>query len=137
MLKQIAKILGVRTDYEQLFFFNEYRTLSGVRNRTIINLISILFFTLLALGFAVGGIQNLKDKMDNPFTNWVNLSLSNQRIVSKAGMVEEYYSDQAVKDTLNLDDVRGWSLFNLEMYHQDFSVAQNSSDSLLYSLLFH
>ena len=65
----------IRSDFELIFFSNEYKALAGNNLRTILALFTILFFTFLALGFAIGSLENLEKKMDNPFTNWVALPI--------------------------------------------------------------
>lgn len=133
MIKLLANSLGVRSDFEYLFFINEYKTLAGNRNRTILTLILILFLTFLALGFAVGGIQNLKQKMDNPFTNWVNLNINSNFQGEKARKAEEDYQSNEKRDLFNIADVRGWSQVNLQTYHQNFNPCLHRSDTLLFS----
>lgn len=75
--KIVALLLNIKGDFQNLFIFNEYAELTGKTRSGIITLSVILGITFLALGYAIGGINYLKEKMDNPFTNWVNLTVKN------------------------------------------------------------
>ena len=132
-MKGLLRILGINSEFERLFYVNESRTLAGERNRIILALITILFFTLLALGYAVGSIQNLEKKMNNPFTNWVDLSITEDYVSAKARDIENDYTKKEKKEAFQLSDVRGWVIFNLEMYHNNFNPVIHPVDSLSYS----
>ncbi|HKL03622.1 MAG TPA: hypothetical protein VJ911_08100, partial [Cryomorphaceae bacterium] len=66
-MKGFLKLLRLHSDYERLFFLNEYRTLLGKNSRIIGFLIVILFLTFLALGYSIGSIQYLEKRMSNPY----------------------------------------------------------------------
>jgi len=133
MMTTLLRLLGIRSDFERLFYVNEYKTLSGQKRRTILALILILFLTLLALGYAIGSIQNLERKMSNPFTNWVDLSISEAYISQKAKAIEEHYAKDEVKTAIQLDEVRGWVMLNVNMYHQTFNPISHPIDTLSYA----
>lgn len=132
MKKLLLQLLGINKEFDQLFFLNESRSLSGEKNRVILALVVILIFTLLALGFAAGSIAKLQKKMDNPFTNWVDLGVTSVFISDQAHDIEQRYTDPAVGEQLKLMDVRGWVKFNLEFYHQDFNPTLHPYDSLTF-----
>ncbi len=73
--KIISILLNIKGDFQNLFIFNEYNELTGKSRSGIVTLTVILGITFLALGYAIGGINYLKEKMDDPFTNWVNLEI--------------------------------------------------------------
>ena len=75
--KIISILLNIKGDFQNLFIFNEFEELTGKSRSGIITLTVILTLTFLALGFAIGGINYLGEKMDDPFTNWVNLEIKN------------------------------------------------------------
>ncbi len=132
-MKLILQLLGVRSDFEKLFFLNEYKTLAGEGRRIVLMLILILFLTLVALGFAVGSMQNLERKMNNPFTNWVDLSISEEYISRQAGDIQQRYGSGEMKEKLQLDDVTGWVIYSMEVFHRDFDPLTNSTDTLAYA----
>lgn len=129
----LFRLLGIKGDFQQLFYTNEYKTLAGERRQTILTLIFILFLTLLALGYAVGSIKNLEAKMNDPFTNWVDLSIRNDFIAKKIPNIKRDYGSEKKQKDLKLDDLRGWVKFNLGMYHQDFDPTRHSTDTLLFN----
>ena len=52
---------------------NEFRSLIGRRGMNIVILICILVMSLGGIAFSYGLYKNLKLRMDNPYTNWVDL----------------------------------------------------------------
>lgn len=132
-MKIILRLFGIRSDFDRLFFINESQSLSGEKNRVVLALIVILFFTLIALGFAVGSIENLEKKMSNPFTNWVNLEVSSEFMSQRAQSIVDTYTKDEYKESLLLKDVRGWVKFNLEFFHQDYDPTIHVIDTLSYA----
>ncbi|GEM_PF-3310785 len=125
----LKKIHGIGSDFEEVFFFNEYQALAGRGLRTILALVTIMFFTFLALGFAVGGMENLKKKMDNPFTNWVNIDVTSA-INQQSKRIQEQYNRQSVKDSFNLKNMNGFNRYVLDFYEMDFDPFSHQPDSL-------
>ena len=72
-------LLPAANDFERLFLDNEYRALvrQGGRNN-LWWLFAMLLLAVLALGFALGSLENLRRRMDDPFTNWLNLPVDLQ-----------------------------------------------------------
>lgn len=119
-----------RSDFEKIFFGNEFRELAGKNLRTIIVLVCILFITFLALGFASGSLNNLQKKMENPFTNWVNLDVSENRISKKSrDIVQRYNSPELVKE-LQINNSNGFSKYVLNFYKKDYSPFHHPPDTL-------
>ncbi|MEZ4962627.1 MAG: hypothetical protein R2830_22560 [Saprospiraceae bacterium] len=104
-MNHLLHILGVRKEFQQLFFANEYRTLAGRANAWVLLLSAILFLTLLALGFAIGGMKVLSQRMDDPFTNWVDLQISRSVSDDDIRDIRRTFSAQAMKDSFLLKDV--------------------------------
>jgi len=104
MLNFFKNIFSGNTDFQKLFFANEYQTLSGKSHKGILTLILILFITLLSLGFALGSLKYLKERMDDPYTNWVNLPVTPKvdKVVSR---IKENFSQKAVLDSFNLKNI--------------------------------
>lgn len=102
MRKLIALLLNIKGDFQKLFIFNEYEELTGKSKSGIVTLSLILGITFLALGYAIGGINYLKEKMDDPFTNWLNLE------------IKQGYRDSVndIQMELELDTVKSKFLLN-------------------------
>jgi len=133
-MKTILRLLGLNSDFQRLFYINEYAALAGEKKRTILALILILFLTLLALGYAVGGIQNLERKMNNPFTNWVDLNIIDDRTSQIAGDIRRDYMQAEKQEAFQIDNVKGWVKFNYEFYDQSFDPTSPKDDSKLYGI---
>ncbi|MEZ4959569.1 MAG: hypothetical protein R2830_07120 [Saprospiraceae bacterium] len=116
-------LLGIRSDFQQLFFTNEYTALSGKKKRTIIALVTILSLTFLALGFAVGGRENLQQKMENPFTNWVDLEVNNY-VSQNSSELQEHYSKPEMLEKFQMDNTNGFSRYTIDFCFKNFDPFQ-------------
>lgn len=131
MLQLLYTILGFRTDFEKLFFQNEFKALAGNKWRTIFSLLAILLLTFLALGFAIGSIDNLKSKMDNPFTNWIDIDV-NREIASKSDQVQARFMNKDTASLFDLNSLVSFSRNALHFYHKDFNPFKHKKDTLQY-----
>jgi len=91
----LHQILGLRSDYEQLFFKNEY---------------IIVFTTFLALSFAKGSYDYLNKKMNNPFTNWLDVNIGATEYRDKLSEVITFFNNDAVLDSLFINDVSRYKI---------------------------
>lgn len=101
---KLFNFIGIRTDFERIFFVREFNALSGKRYSGLLLLFGILFTTLLALGYAVGGLQLLNKRMNNPYTNWVDVTVKNEDR-SKIESIEKYFEDKAAADEFIIKNV--------------------------------
>lgn len=104
-------LLHIKSDFQKLFFQNEYNSLRGETSRSTLTLALILFLTLMALSFAVGSLEYLGKRMDNPFTNWVNLPISPD-IEDVIPEVKDYFEDQDNRDSFSLKGISDYSRFH-------------------------
>ena len=91
--------------FEGIFLRREFDALAGRRYRSIWMLTTIMTLTILALGVAIGGLHELKTKMSNPFTNWVNLPIRFSS-TSNALQVIDDFKDRQLLDRFLLDTIR-------------------------------
>jgi len=96
-----------KQDFKNIFFTNESKELLGEKNSGIIILSVILFLTFVAIGHSVGGLEDLRKSMDNPFTNWVNLPLTGADS-KEAINVFNKFQDREVLSQYDLDTVSGY-----------------------------
>lgn len=88
---------------------NELKELSGIKNVNLWVFISILSLTLIGLGHSIGGIKDLSVRMNNPFTNWVNLPIpSNKEDFEKSVQVIEEFNAPSAKARYALDTIIGY-----------------------------
>ena len=125
MIKQIKNILSGKTDFEKLFFTNEYQTLAGKSNQGIATLILIMLVTLLSLGFAIGGLKYLGERMDNPYTNWVNLPVT-PSVDKVVGRIKENFAQQQTLDSFNLKNLEEYDIFFIKFIGEDKKIYNNS-----------
>jgi len=85
------------TTYRRLFLMKEGKALFGRGLSNILVLSGIMFFTLLALGFANGSLVFLRSKLNDAFVNWLTVKIPYE----KSG-----YAFQLIRDNLNEDQTR-------------------------------
>ncbi len=114
----LIKILRLDSDFSRLFFNNEYDTLSGEGNKRIKVLISIFLFTFLALAFAVGTIDYLNARMNDPFTNIVDMPVL-LRHKDKIESIEKYFANIDTANSFNIVNINKYCKFSQEVYHYE------------------
>ena len=124
------RLIGLGSDFDRIFFANEYKALSGRKGSTILSLLGILFLTFVSIGFAVGGIDNLEREMANPYTNWVELKISDNRTSGKAKKLLQEFNKPDVMDRFLLDRSNGFCEFVLHIYKSDFRLGTTYKDTL-------
>ncbi len=118
MIKRLLRIVGVREEFRQLFFTNEFRTLAGKANRWVLLLSAILFLTLLALGFAIGGLKTLAQRMDDPFTNWVDLQIGRSVTDETIRDIRRTFADSHLRDSFLLKDLSEYVIWREQFAEQ-------------------
>lgn len=109
LLRTIANLIGIKGDFQHLFFRNEFLALTGKSRKGILALTLILTLTLFALGFAIGGIKYLQQRMDDPFTNWVNLPIKSSYIDKVYKIMDEFTKD-STRQAYNLDRINEYNI---------------------------
>jgi len=123
LLKNILfRIFGQKNHFEKLFFLNEFNDLTGKSRKSIVALSLILALTISALGYAIGGLKYLKERMDNPFTNWVNLPISNS-YKSKVNRLDVYFEDQNNLDSFDLRNITKYKIESRESFNMEDGLA--------------
>ena len=95
MLKEYLRLLALR----------ESRVVLGHRNVNLWLLTIVLIATFVSIAFSNGSMIYLNEKMNDPFTNWVNVerSFGDDRLDE----FREDLSDQGLKEKFGYDDVQG------------------------------
>jgi len=114
--KTIINLLRLKSDFHLIFFQNEYQVLAGNSNGRIKSLFAILFLTFLALSFAIGSVKYLKVKMDNPFTNWVDMPVRYE-YQDKVNSIRQYFNVSDNSEKVGLKSITQYSKFSPEVYH--------------------
>ncbi len=132
-MKLIRLLLGLKKPHEILFFEREYKSLAGVGNRLIISLIIILTLTFAAICFAVGAIENLKIKMNDPFTNWIDIPLKiRSEITYKnvSSFLKEFDTD-SIKSEYAIENITPVGTFSIDFYKRTFDPMRHPQDTLV------
>lgn len=103
---------SIHQDFKRLFYRKEGLELLGESYRNLWIMLSILFFTFLAIGFANGSLDYLSKKMNDPFINWVNIDVPYRD--------SERISD--IKYELNADSIKEKFQFSNITGHYGFSL---------------
>jgi len=98
LLDKILKF-NIHKDFTLLFFKRESVELIGKKKINFWILITILFFTFIAIGFANGSLKYLNIKMSDPFVNWVNIDVP----YSKNDIIYNITNDLNTNDKLKKD----------------------------------
>ena len=107
------------SDFLRLFKHKEFIQLAGVGSDKILKLAAIIFFTLLTLCYALGSLDKLKERMDNPYTNWVDMPLSRTGDNSYDSLyaLQRYFQDVNQKKRFDLDNITGYVASDAKFIH--------------------
>ncbi|HKK81389.1 MAG TPA: ABC transporter ATP-binding protein, partial [Prolixibacteraceae bacterium] len=94
-------------DFKHLFYRNETKELLGKRNKNFWLIVSILFFTFLAIGFSNGSLEYLKDKMEDPFVRSLNAPIPG--INRQADRVIDLYNSDSLQQFYDYDTIVGYN----------------------------
>lgn len=117
--------------FSKIFFENEYKDLAGHHGAVIKRLVLLLSITLTALGFAVGGLKQLKQRMDNPFTNWVDMVVS-PNVEKKLPALRNHFLEQDSLNKYHLEGRGEWNEYYLAFQHRSHNPITFRKDSLTY-----
>ena len=104
------------SDFFRILFISELKALSGRSMRTIGALVSILLFTILALGLAYGTLDSLKERMDNPYTNWVDVPVT-VSVEPKVDNILNHFKKTENLSKYNLSDVTRYDVYYAHFLH--------------------
>ncbi len=82
--------------YRSLFIKREFRALLGPGYGYFVRLVALMMAMLLALGISLGGLEQLRIRMDDPFTNTLEVAIP----LGSGDLAQEAY------DSLMVPDVR-------------------------------
>lgn len=97
-------------NYKQLFITRELEELKGKGNRNLSIAFILLLVSLLSISVSLGVYDNLKQRMDNPYTNWVTMPVLYKYKEFVPSLINQFQS-QTLLDSFNL--------LNLNTYVKD------------------
>jgi len=100
------KAMKIFKEHQLLLIRRENRAVVGQKAVNLWLLVAVLFATFLAISFSAGSMAYLADKMNDPFTNWVNITRKggNLEAISKIRPVLE--ADSTLSSRFMYDDVQ-------------------------------
>jgi ABC-type lipoprotein export system ATPase subunit len=107
-------------DFSKLFIRNEGGILLGAGKKLshFRTLFFALFVTFLGIGFATGSLSYLKDKMDDPFVNFVTTSVPSEKQSEVASIIQHYNKEADLKNKYKINVFTGFTIFPLEIYNK-------------------
>lgn len=116
-------------EHQYLLMRRECRVVLGRRASNLWLLTIVLMATFFAVAFSVASIAYLEDKMNDPFTNWVNIDLRNT----------DKENIDRLRDLLDTDSVQRHYGFNSVQseINNSLTLVSASGQSKLFSTLFY
>lgn len=102
-----------KTTFQTLFRAKEFVTLSGRRRRNIVILSLVTLSTFLSVGFALGGLNYLAKKLDDPFVKQLSFQ-ANKKITGVD-------NSEAIKTVQSWSDEFQFNAKNVTMYGPTFN----------------
>lgn len=104
MIKYLIQFIPFRSDMEKILFERELDALKKESVAGILGLAIILLFTFLTLGVAVGSLDYLEKRMNNPMTNWLNVSINNENR-SEVQRIMQYFNEEKKRTDFGLQKI--------------------------------
>ncbi len=117
---------STKINYRKLFAKKEGRALIGAGYSNLLRLIAILSITFLAIGFANGSLNYLKQKLDDPFVNWLTITIPSSKMDGISSLLTQINTDE-VKKKYNIGSVVAFTQKPLFFFRGDLSESQIAS----------
>ncbi|MBX7162756.1 MAG: hypothetical protein K1X49_03615 [Saprospiraceae bacterium] len=116
-------ISGKEGSFDYVFFKNEFYALNGVNLKKLSSLLLIVLASFLSISFAINSLNNLERRMNNPFTNWVDMTVS-RSIQDSVPRIKEYFGNAIQQKKFNIQDIKGYVRTHQRFYRKN-SYEQN------------
>ncbi len=103
-------------DYKRLFIQKELVALIGAKKRNLLICTSLLFIAVFTISLSLGAYEQLKERMDNPFTNWVTMPVLYQYRDNIPGL-KDYFTSSSNLEKYNLKNISGYVKWTFKMIH--------------------
>jgi len=108
---------NLKNEFSEIFYVKEFNKLKGRNNNNLIVLVLILFLSYFALAFLQNYINELRESMDNPFTNWISLDIPNSKIDNAYDILQEFESKERLNE-FGLDTVNHYNIQHIDGYNE-------------------
>jgi hypothetical protein len=103
-------------DYTRIFISRELASLLGKNRKNLWICSSLLFVSLFTIALSLGAFQVLKERMDNPYTNWVTMPVLYQ-YRENIPVVKEYFSSTNNLQKFQLKNISGYDKWTFKIIH--------------------
>lgn len=110
--------ISINTDFKKLFFSKEYNSLTEEFGLNFLTIVFILFLTFFTLSFSIGSKEYLEQRMNNPFTNWVDVPVT-MDMKNRKDDILRYFNQDSIKDELNLNNISEYKFIHRSFYSND------------------
>ena len=101
MLWSFARKYLLNSEFEELFFRNELKSLNSKSSNGLWKLFLITLITFLSLGVAIGSLMYLEARMDNPLINLLSISPNTENY-----SLSKDYTAYDLKEKIAINDIR-------------------------------
>lgn len=96
--------------FHRIIFIAEVKALAGSSWRVLWALIAILLLTILSLGLSYGTLKDLRARMSNPFTNWVDIPIS-LSVEPKVDAILDYFRQPVHRNQYELKSLSRYDTY--------------------------
>lgn len=104
-------------EYLQLLAKRESKVVLGNKCSNLVLLTIVLTATFISIAFSNGSLIYLEEKMNDPFTNWVNIS--NEFGAGKFNEMRESLMDTEVQEHYGFSDIQSDNNFAINVFNKD------------------
>jgi len=117
--------LRIHKDFRKLFRKKEGKEFSVI-SLNFWKLVSIMFITFCAIGFANGSLEYLKEKMSDPFINWVDIGV-NYNDSERIGKILQELNEESLSEKFCYNNITGYDRFFLYFWNDEENGAFRST----------
>jgi hypothetical protein len=103
-------------NYKKLFINKELISLIGPGKRNLLISSALLFVAVFTISFSLGAYEELKERMDNPYTNWVTMPVLYSYRDSIPSL-KQYFSNKDNLSNYGLKDISGYIKWTFKVVH--------------------
>ncbi len=103
-------------NYKRLFIKKELNTLFGPAKRNLLICCALLFIAVFTISFSLGAYEQLKERMDNPYTNWVTMPILYQ-FRDSIPMLKQHFSNNENLTAYGLKDISDYAKWTMKVVH--------------------
>lgn len=106
--------------FNSIFIDGEYRKLRTV-NSSLLVLTTVFLVTLLALGHILGGVKEMDRRMNDPFSNWLNIPVTVDNEENRMQEFHDYFSENGRMDSFGINQINPYQIDWLKIYNKEIN----------------